>query len=94
MWYLVVQRLLVNFLTMLVIMEALGQLGLGKPYQRMVFGAAVAGGVAYALKMPEASFNTDGSMRPWKLTSGEDSATWLPFFLIPLAGATAFGVFI
>jgi len=75
-------------------LEVLRNLGLGYPYQRMIVGAAVAGGVAYALQQPTASFNRDGSLRPWKVTSGEENATWLPFFSIPLAGAVAFGVFI
>ena len=76
-------------------LDVLRSLGLGYPYQRMIAGAALAGGVAYALQMPQASFRRqDGGLRPWKLTSGDEDATWLPFFSIPLAGAIALGVFI
>ena len=73
--------------------EILRGVGLGYPYQRMIFGAVLASAVAYSMQAPKASFNEDGSMRPWKVTSGQEDATWLPFFLIPLAGST-FGVFV
>lgn len=85
---------LLNFLGWFFEMEeALTAAGLGMPYQRMIFGAALAAGVTMYIQ-PEFVYRDDGTRRPWKvLQPNEKDATHLPFFLIPLVGST-FGVFV
>lgn len=73
--------------------KGLVSVGLGKPYQRMCFGALLIGGIAYATKKPGMCFDEDGNTRPCKFWSEEPTATTCPFFLLPLAGAT-FGIFV
>ena len=71
----------------------MASVGLGKPYQRMIFGAALAAGVAMYLQ-PEFAFKPDGSRRLWKVTNPDEAdCTHLPFFLCPIVGST-FGIFV
>ena len=74
------------------VLEALKDVGLGYPWQRMVFGAAVAGAAVYYAQ-PEIVFRKDGSCRPCALTSTDSDSTRTPFFLWCLAGST-FGIFV
>lgn len=67
------------------------KIGLGEPASRAFVAAAVVGVTAYAFKLPTASFDEEGEMRPFKATSRSPHATYTHFLAVPLvAAATAF----
>lgn len=72
--------------------NALVSVGLGDPTARMVVGGAIGLGIGYLIK-PDLYFEkTTGVIRPWKVTSAEKHATWLPWWTSGVAGAVVFGM--
>jgi len=68
-------------------------MGLGKPSQRAMCAAVLAGVGTYALKYPGRAFREDGSMRPLQsLSMAPDAANLTNHYLLtPLAvGATVY----
>lgn len=63
------------------------KVGLGQPMSRAFVAGAIVGAAAYALRMPETSFDEDGNMRPFKGTSNSPYATYSHFLIVPLTAA-------
>ena len=64
------------------------KVGLATPLSRaFVVGTAVGIG-AYLLKVPSASFDEEGEMRPLALVSNAPTATYAHFLAVPLTAAT------
>ena len=69
----------------------LSSVGLNTPASRTLAGAVIGMGIVVGVK-PGFAFNENGSYRPWALTSGDPSATYFPWFSLPLGIGAAFGV--
>jgi hypothetical protein len=59
--------------------------GLGTPFPRAFCAAALVGVLAYAFKLPRASFTEEGDMRPLKPLSNDPEATYAHFLSVPLS---------
>lgn len=77
------------------IYDSLGMMrGESAPAKRMLFTAAVGGGLAYAIK-PRVSFDAKGNARPWVLSSPQHpNATAFPWFLWAGIGGLIGGFFV
>tara|TARA_B100001094_G_C17769902_1_gene594500 strand:+ start:306 stop:569 length:264 start_codon:yes stop_codon:yes gene_type:complete len=67
--------------------------GLATPISRAFVVGTVVGIGAYALKMPTASFDEKGEMRPLSLVSKAPTATMSHFLAVPLGAAILAYVF-
>lgn len=62
-------------------------MGLGTPISRALVIGGTVGVLAYALRMPGASFDEKGEMRPFKPISKSPHATNAHFLAVPLGAA-------
>jgi hypothetical protein len=69
------------------------KIGLGQPVSRAFVAGTAVGLLAYALKVPQMSFDDDGEMRPLKGLSNAPTASYTHFLGVPLAAAAAFYLF-
>ena len=58
-------------------------LGLETPIKRFFAGTIATGGLLYAAK-PSSLYYSDGTSKPWKLTSSEETAVFIPWWLYSL----------
>lgn len=69
------------------------KVGLGQPAARAFVAGTAVGLLAYALKVPQMSFDDKGEMRPLKGLSNAPSASYTHFLGVPLATAAVFYLF-
>jgi hypothetical protein len=73
--------------------EGLGNIGLGSPTTRFVFGTVVTGLAVWAIR-PEVAFDGNGVPRSWKPMSSDSGATLVPWWVWALTGGVVFSTFI
>jgi hypothetical protein len=63
------------------------------PLKRTLVGAGIGAVIAFGIQ-PRLCFNSDGSLRPWSLTSDAANATPIPWWMLMSFPAVILGVLI
>lgn len=65
------------------------KVGLGTPTARGFVAGAAVGVLAYSFRLPDACFDEEGQVRPFKALSASPHATYAHFLLVPVLAAGA-----
>jgi hypothetical protein len=67
--------------------------GLDTPFKRFAAGVALTTSILFAFK-PANMYDVAGHTRGWKLISGGEEDTWLPWWILPLAVGGTLAIFV